>query len=86
MIVARDLWLKGLIKSLSEHRLHTEKLTKIVECGLSSGGASKSKQLYFTDGSSFEADAVVGCDGIHSKARGIVLSSHDPATARIFGG
>lgn len=42
-------------------------------------------ELHFTDGSSYEADALVGCDGINSITRKAVLGAHHPtAVAPIY--
>ncbi|KAH8689527.1 salicylate 1-monooxygenase sala [Talaromyces proteolyticus] len=37
-------------------------------------------KLYFEDGSTAEADAVIGCDGIKSKVRRILLGEENPAS------
>lgn len=81
MTVARDLWLQELIKTLPKERLHAnKKLEKIVEAD------GRPYTLLFTDGTSHQADAVIGCDGIHSKIRQIILGDSHLATAPIFGG
>lgn len=43
-------------------------------------------ELTFEDGSSFTANAVIGCDGIHSSIRGLVLEEHPDSVAPIFAG
>ena len=43
-------------------------------------------QMKFKDGSSAEADAVVGCDGIKSQVRGLLLGKEDPAARAQFTG
>ncbi|KAM3065984.1 hypothetical protein ACMFMG_009795 [Clarireedia jacksonii] len=43
-------------------------------------------QLTFCDGTSAEADAVIGCDGVKSRTRHIVLGGNHPATLPKFTG
>jgi len=40
--------------------------------------------LRFTDGTTAEADAVIGCDGIHSRTRQLLLGSDNPASNATF--
>ena len=43
-------------------------------------------ELHFTDGSIERSDAVIGCDGIKSQLRKVVLGNDDPATSPSFTG
>lgn len=42
--------------------------------------------ISFTDGTTVEADAVIGADGIHGFVRGYVLGKEHPATKAQFAG
>lgn len=42
--------------------------------------------LTFADGTTAEADAVVGCDGIKSRTREILLGTEQPAARAVFSG
>ncbi|KAF8146458.1 hypothetical protein K438DRAFT_1628078 [Mycena galopus ATCC 62051] len=47
-------------------------------------GANGKLVLKFADGTSAEADAVVGCDGIHSRVRHMILGSDHPSVEPIY--
>ena len=71
----RNRWLDELLTYLPKDRLHTKKkLSSITPT--SNDGASGPYTLHFEDGTAFEADAVIGCDGAHSKLRQIILADH----------
>lgn len=61
-----------MLRRLPAERLHEHKLLVSIEEG-------ESLTLHFADGSSYEADAVVGCDGIRSTIRGIILGPQHSA-------
>ena len=76
----RSRWLEELLRNLPKDRLHSNKklisITQPVH-------AEIPYTLRFEDGSTHEADAVVGSDGIRSKIRGMMLGSDSQA---LFGG
>lgn len=45
---------------------------------------SKPLQLHFEYGTEYEADALVGCDGINSIARQVILGADHPAAAPVY--
>lgn len=47
---------------------------------------SEGVEMHFTDGSVERADLVIGCDGIKSQLRKVVLGKEDPATLPVFTG
>lgn len=72
--VVRAHFRDEMIKLLPPDVLHMDKrLEQIVEKG------DASLKLTFQDGSSVEADAVIGCDGIKSKTRSLILGQDHPA-------
>lgn len=54
--------------------------------GLGGGGGGKKVQITFADGTTAEASALVGCDGIRSRVRELVLGDTDPAARATFTG
>ncbi|KAF3480537.1 salicylate 1-monooxygenase [Arthroderma uncinatum] len=46
--------------------------------------SSQQVLLQFTDGTTAEADALLGCDGIHSRTRQLLLGEDDPASHASF--
>nr|WOL36627.1 FAD monooxygenase [Pseudogymnoascus verrucosus] len=73
------------------HRAHfLDQLAKIVPKGvvefnkrldtISQTGSEDKMVLKFTDGTSAEADAVIGCDGIKSRVRQVILGNDNPAS------
>ena len=79
----RTRWLDELLAPLPKERLHANKKLVSVK------HPTASKDLYvltFEDGSSYTAHAIVGCDGIHSLVREIVLEDHPDLVAPEFAG
>lgn len=79
----------------SVHRAHfLDELVKLVPEEVARFGKRVEKveekgdklQMTFQDGTIAEADAVIGCDGVKSKARHIVLGENHPATLPQFTG
>lgn len=62
----------GLFETVSAHRISFDKKL----AGLDRKGAAVA--LRFTDGTTFEADAVIGADGVHSRVREILLGAEKP--------
>ncbi|KAF5574547.1 salicylate hydroxylase [Fusarium pseudocircinatum] len=71
----RGAFVNELLKLLPRHMVHFNKQLQTVEEG-NSGGI----RLIFQDGSIEEADAVVGCDGIKSKVRNILVGTDHPSS------
>lgn len=74
--------LDTFIKRVPEEICSFGKRLKSIEQPVSSSGkeeeeGEKKVKISFEDGSTYEADLVIGCDGIHSRVRG----SLDPTTA-----
>ena len=67
-VVDRGEWLKVLLKNLPRERLYGNKKLAGIE-----NRSNHSYVLHFEDGSTHEADAVIGCDGLYSKVRQKVL-------------
>jgi salicylate hydroxylase len=79
--VMRSKWLEELLRHLPKDCLHPNK--KLVSLTQPPEGSQERYILHFEDGTTHEADAVIGCDGIRSKVRDIVLGSENKA---VFGG
>jgi salicylate hydroxylase len=77
----RSKWLEELLRHLPNDCLHpNKKLTSVTQPPEGSDGRYT---LHFEDGTVHEADAVIGCDGIRSKIRDVILGSENKA---VFGG
>lgn len=70
--MVRTAWLDQLLSGLPQDRLHVNKRLASID---SSDGVHGPCVLNFADGSVHEADVVVGCDGIHSQVRKIILGA-----------
>ena len=66
--------LRELLADIPQGRMHASKKLQKVE-------RNSSVTLYFTDGTTFECDILVGADGIHSTVRKLVLGEDDPAAS-----
>lgn len=76
----RALFLKELLRPVPEHRRHVnKKLKQIIQ-------KDSSLALQFEDGSQGQYDAVIGCDGIHSAVRRVVLANFPDAIEPFFTG
>ncbi|KAF3760429.1 FAD/NAD(P)-binding domain-containing protein [Cryphonectria parasitica EP155] len=77
-----DYWgcLRSLFLTQMASRLppDTVQFSKELESYIDEG--SDKVLLRFTDGTTAEADALVGCDGIHSRTRELLLGESDPAS------
>ncbi|GME66424.1 MFS general substrate transporter [Neofusicoccum parvum] len=72
----RPDFLEELVCLVPEEKVEFEKeLVSVLE-----GGDNQKTVLLFRDGTSAEADVVVGCDGIRSKLRQIMLGESHPAS------
>lgn len=81
--VYRARFLDELVKSLPPGLAQFgKKLARITEATDGSGD----KVLHFEDGTSAQHSAIIGCDGIKSVTRRIVLGSDDPAATPVFSG
>ncbi|OKL61229.1 hypothetical protein UA08_03486 [Talaromyces atroroseus] len=73
--VHRAIFLEQLVKLLPEGIAKFSKRVSSIE----ENGADKKVVIHFTDGTSAEADAVVGCDGIKSAVRRHVVGEDSPS-------
>ncbi|OTA60079.1 FAD/NAD(P)-binding domain-containing protein [Hypoxylon sp. EC38] len=71
----RDQFLEALVKVIPQEIVELKKRLDTIE-----EKADGRLQLNFTDGSSAEADAVIGCDGIKSRVRELIFGSENPAS------
>ena len=78
--VHRAHFLDKLVKLLPPHIGKFGKRLVNIDDSLSSG-----VRLYFNDGTTATADAVIGADGVHSTTRKFLLGDH-PATKPVFTG
>ncbi|KNG83910.1 hypothetical protein ANOM_008141 [Aspergillus nomiae NRRL 13137] len=74
--VRRDQFLEDLVKVIPEGVVHLRKRLDTIE---DNEDADK-VYLNFTDGTRAEADAVIACDGIKSRARQLLLGVDNPAS------
>lgn len=82
-VVDRKQWLDRLLENLPEERLHASKKLASISPTAEAGPY----ELVFEDGSTHEADAVIGCDGVRSLLRQQVLGKdHEDKWAARFGG
>ena len=79
--VHRAQFLDELVKGVPPERAHFNKRLQSVEdtedCGVI---------LYFKDGTTAKADALIGADGIHSVTREFILGERDMASQSTFAG
>ncbi|KAI9053721.1 hypothetical protein LZ554_002672 [Drepanopeziza brunnea f. sp. 'monogermtubi'] len=85
----------GEVGQSSVHRAHfLDQLVKLVPAGVAQFGkrlenvekVGEKMKLTFQDGTTAEADAVIGCDGVKSRTRHILLGKeHEAANARFTG-
>jgi salicylate hydroxylase len=81
--VHRAHFLDELVKLVPEGVAQfKKKLLDVTEAGDGSGDAL----LHFADGTTAQHTAVLGCDGIKSRTRCIVLGDTDPAAKAVFSG
>ncbi|KAI0010254.1 FAD/NAD(P)-binding domain-containing protein [Xylariaceae sp. FL0662B] len=76
----RDQFLEALVKVIPPEVVELKKRLDSIE----ETGNNGRVQLKFSDGTSAEADAVIGCDGIKSKVREIILGKDNPASYAHF--
>ncbi|KAI1143689.1 FAD/NAD(P)-binding domain-containing protein [Hypoxylon sp. FL0543] len=72
----RDQFLEALVKVIPQEIVELKKRLDTIE----EKGIDGRLQLNFTDGTSAEADAVIGCDGIKSRVRELLFGSEHPAS------
>jgi salicylate hydroxylase len=73
-IVQRAQFLRELLKTIPEERLHASKKLQSVE-----RRADGSLLIQFSDGTSHECDILIGADGIGSSVRKEILGAEDSA-------
>ncbi|RDW78125.1 hypothetical protein BP5796_05977 [Coleophoma crateriformis] len=85
----------GNLGQSSVHRAHfLDELVKLVPADVAEFGKRVEKvekvgekmRLTFQDGTTAEADAVIGCDGVKARTRQILLGENHPATHPVFSG
>ncbi|OTB07890.1 hypothetical protein M426DRAFT_215521 [Hypoxylon sp. CI-4A] len=74
--IRRDQFLEALVKIIPQDTVELKKRLDIIEENSSDGRL----QLSFVDGTTAEADAVIGCDGIKSRVRQLVFGKDNPAS------
>jgi salicylate hydroxylase len=74
-VVHRAALLAELLKPISEEHKHTNKKVK----GISESDEASKLNITFSDGTVFQADAVIGADGLRGYVRGHVLGNDHPA-------
>ncbi|KAI9661829.1 MAG: hypothetical protein M1821_009068 [Bathelium mastoideum] len=74
----RSVYLREMAKSLPEGVVKFGKSLK------SYSEETESVELRFADGSVAQADAVIACDGIHSRTRRLLLGENNPASRPSF--
>ncbi|KAL4768094.1 hypothetical protein BDW60DRAFT_220045 [Aspergillus nidulans var. acristatus] len=72
----RDQFLEALVKVMPPEVIECKKRLEIIE----ERGLEEKLILKFVDGTTVEADAVIGCDGIKSRVREIILGKGNPAS------
>ncbi|KAI1410603.1 FAD/NAD(P)-binding domain-containing protein [Hypoxylon sp. FL1857] len=72
----RDQFLEALVKVIPQEIVELKKRLDTIE----EKGSDGRLRLNFTDGTSAEADAVIGCDGIKSRVRELLFGSENPAS------
>ncbi|XXG98257.1 hypothetical protein Hte_004580 [Hypoxylon texense] len=72
----RAALLDELVKYVPSHAVEFRK--RFTEC--KDRGPNEKLLLHFSDGTSAEADLIIGCDGIKSKIRQLVLGAENPAS------
>lgn len=81
--VHRAHFLDEMVKLIPDHVARFGK--KLVDIGTATDG-SEDVILRFDDGTTARHDAVIGCDGIKSVTRKILLGNDDPAARAVFTG
>ncbi|KAL7626108.1 hypothetical protein AAE478_002878 [Parahypoxylon ruwenzoriense] len=71
----RDQFLEALVKVIPQEIVELKKRLDTLE-----EKPDGRVQLNFTDGTTAEADAVIGCDGIKSRVRELIFGSDNPAS------
>ncbi|KYK53980.1 hypothetical protein DCS_05929 [Drechmeria coniospora] len=73
----RDQFLEALVKIVPPDVVELKKRLESITDG---GGADEKLRLAFADGTTAEADIVIGCDGVKSRVRRILLGEDHPAS------
>ncbi|KAI0535242.1 hypothetical protein GGR58DRAFT_504452 [Xylaria digitata] len=72
----RDQFLESLVKCIPPEVVELKKRLETIE----DRGEDQKLLLRFRDGTTAEADAVIGCDGVKSRVRQILLGEDNPAS------
>jgi salicylate hydroxylase len=85
--VHRAKSLEEMVQLLPETVAHFGKdFVGLADDGAGEDGRGGKLTLKFRDGSTAEADAIVGCDGINSRTREVVLGKGHPALKAVYTG
>lgn len=82
--VHRAHFLDEMVKLIPPGTAHFNK--KLVDIKHNDNSSEDDYQLLFADGSSAAASLVIGCDGVKSRTRQLVLGEDDPAVSPQFSG
>lgn len=80
--VHRARLLDGLVELVPNKRCHFNKRLMTID----EGKPGEKSTLHFKDGTTAQADAVIGADGVHSKVRLHILGEDHPAAHAVFTG
>lgn len=81
--VHRAKFLDEIVKHIPDEICHFGKRFERVEELQASSGLERRYRLFFADGSTYDTDVIVGCDGIHSNVRKFLRAEQEQANKDI---